>query len=720
MLSDSIINEIENDLNVKSFNPIHLFIHVSKKILSERNSQILVDFDNLFEWDGCVNKVDPRIIFGAKLSESEGFDCNCKPIVKHDEVRIEKCLKDIGVCDNHMHLNGSGYNWEMNWHSLSTKKMKAKKLEKIAHNREMKDSMEKMQIRILGLKAYLYNEVLNWKFGIAKYIDNRDFLIRVIENGSYSYMNGGKNIIDGLICLWDKKNIISTEDFQYHHKNEVLLFFYLFRMIRLDELSYEGYKVANSYISYLCKCRQMFVQDNNGIGFSKFKDSENIKELFIPNSQKDKLYIGIFDKYYCDKITHKVEFRIAPKKTSDINEMINQLDDANEKVYSFYKKRDPNVKKIDYKLVIHYIKEDHKIQKDEVRNFQVRRKLKEDKKIDQYFSSKRKSREQPHIVGIDTANFELNCPPEVYGPTFRRHRKMIGKYYNLGITYHVGEEFASLASGIRAIDECIEFINLKSGDRLGHAIALGIDVIEYFKIKRNYIITTLQKHVDDLAWLLSYISNTDSIYAELLAEFDRFSYELLGETVQLTNYIDSMSLRSDDPNSIDTKEVNRTKTDKNYDNPRWKQANKNKNAKYLYKKYLSYKQQKKGDEKLCITATEQYMTAVKNVQGIIKEKIYNKRIVIETNPSSNKKISSVKKYINLPLFKFNSKYIEDGTKHHIQTTINTDDSAIFGTDLYNEYSLIALSLIKNGVDVEDVFDYIKYLAVLSNETTFIS
>ena len=38
---------------------------------------------------------------------------------------------------------------------------------------------------------------------------------------------------------------------------------------------------------------------------------------------------------------------------------------------------------------------------------------------------------------------------------------------NLGFTYHVGEEFRHVLSGLRHIDEVIEEFDYKAGDRLG-------------------------------------------------------------------------------------------------------------------------------------------------------------------------------------------------------------------------------------------------------------
>ncbi|MCY1644029.1 hypothetical protein [Methylorubrum sp. SL192] len=75
------------------------------------------------------------------------------------------------------------------------------------------------------------------------------------------------------------------------------------------------------------------------------------------------------------------------------------------------------------------------------------------------------------IQGVDGAANELHAPPEPFAPAFRLARRAdIPR-----ATFHVGEDFRHLLSGIRSVAEVLEFLDLRSGDRIGHATALGID-----------------------------------------------------------------------------------------------------------------------------------------------------------------------------------------------------------------------------------------------------
>ena len=75
------------------------------------------------------------------------------------------------------------------------------------------------------------------------------------------------------------------------------------------------------------------------------------------------------------------------------------------------------------------------------------------------------------IVGIDAASSEFDTPPEVFAPIYHYLRKRGFKHF----TYHAGEDFIHIVSGLRAIFEAILFLGLERGDRIGHCVASGSD-----------------------------------------------------------------------------------------------------------------------------------------------------------------------------------------------------------------------------------------------------
>lgn len=75
------------------------------------------------------------------------------------------------------------------------------------------------------------------------------------------------------------------------------------------------------------------------------------------------------------------------------------------------------------------------------------------------------------LVGKDAASNELETPPEVFAPAFR----YLKRHGLTATTYHAGEDFNHVLCGMRGVYEAFYFLGMGSGDRIGHATAIGID-----------------------------------------------------------------------------------------------------------------------------------------------------------------------------------------------------------------------------------------------------
>lgn len=162
----------------------------------------------------------------------------------------------------------------------------------------------------------------------------------------------------------------------------------------------------------------------------------------------------------------------------------------------------------------------------------------------------------PFIVGLDAANLELTTPPEVFAPAFRflreyplemRPRKAFGegweayrhvphlvKNRQLGMTFHVGEDFRHILSGLRAIHEVIEFMNPLPGDRLGHATALALEPEIWMEQVGHQAILPKQEWLDTLVWLHHLLGPGHDLIGELAIEdkIQLLSKEIYGKTEQ--------------------------------------------------------------------------------------------------------------------------------------------------------------------------------------------
>ncbi|EIU7595047.1 hypothetical protein L3H95_001694 [Vibrio vulnificus] len=109
--------------------------------------------------------------------------------------------------------------------------------------------------------------------------------------------------------------------------------------------------------------------------------------------------------------------------------------------------------------------------------------------------------------GLDVAGDENALKIEWFAPVLRWLRSGFkslpdGERASTGfhLSIHAGEDYAHPASGMRHIDETVRFCDMREGDRLGHALALGI-VPKQWAARQGEMILPLDEHLDNLVWL---------------------------------------------------------------------------------------------------------------------------------------------------------------------------------------------------------------------------
>ncbi len=338
------------------------------------------------------------------------------------------------------------------------------------------------------------------------------------------------------------------------------------------------------------------------------------------------------------------------------------------------------------------------------------------------------------ILGIDACSNEIGCRPETFATEFRYLRKVselcynvpwfrtpIENYEELGVTYHAGEDFLDITDGIRAIDEAMTFLEMRSGDRLGHAIALGIAPIDYYREKRGIIYLTKQDYLDDLVWLLyRSLEWNVALEADHREEMRRKARELFGELYEsrkseiaywhcgdiLDIYYDSWKLRGDHPRAYCTGEhkvIDRLRLDpyerfmdRGKDDKELRQLRQNKLTCLLY--YWYHYDARVKEKALCPERFEVsgwYIEFVSKMQKALRRRIAEKGIGIECNPTSNVLIGSFVYYSRHPILTFNRQYMSGQEEEpNLWVSINTDDIGVFDTSLTNEYALLFEAVVR--------------------------
>ena len=66
-------------------------------------------------------------------------------------------------------------------------------------------------------------------------------------------------------------------------------------------------------------------------------------------------------------------------------------------------------------------------------------------------------------------------------------------------TVHAGEDFIHLLTGLRRVDQAVRYLALEEGDRIGHALALGLQA-ERWASESGRIMQTKLERLLDLTW----------------------------------------------------------------------------------------------------------------------------------------------------------------------------------------------------------------------------
>ncbi len=513
-----------------------------------------------------------------------------------------------------------------------------------------------------------------------------------------------------------------------------------------------------AYLVIRTDFRGEIIQTNGQTGFANFSNYQDRKEYFIEGKKayEDELVHLALNESLRKENLVSLEARICPKSTS---KMLFQTLKRYEKIVK------EGVNETAYEKLIYVMHFPKIFDKPFVqgvpRNDNARRlSMRQARSIVALLEKRIEQNE--HIKGIDACSSEIACRPEVFGQVFRylsdvivmcskiRENEIRTSYKtrNLFTTYHVGEDFFDIADGLRAIDEAMLFCGLRRGSRLGHALALGINPEEYYAFKGNKVVLSKQILLDDIAWMLckadEYSCQIDSSLKTSLEEkfvdlYDEIFRDNIYEGFPLSvyEYYQSWKLRGDKPElyKLSKNEFQRKiriteleRFDRYQCNDKISNELRN-NDKYrkIYFAYHFNKQVRcKGDEIEEFKTGRDYVKFMRQLQDGMIRQLVSRGIGIESNPSSNYLIGTIRKYEEHPILRFNArklKSVESNTS--LSVSINTDDQGVFDTLLENEYALMALALMKAKdkdsspiYDIEDIYEWIDYVRKMGIEQAF--
>ncbi|MES9881356.1 MAG: hypothetical protein ABW185_10795 [Sedimenticola sp.] len=375
------------------------------------------------------------------------------------------------------------------------------------------------------------------------------------------------------------------------------------------------------------------------------------------------------------------------------------------------------------------------------------------------------------ITGLDVAGKETDTPPEVFAPILLylrsdallsdlRHgglevedslAKQWKRHKRLRLFVHAGEDFSHLITGLRRIDETVEFYRLSDSDRLGHALALGIPPRQWME-RAEEVFLPLGEHLDNLVWLHHQLQGLIEYYSDAAAfipgyerEIARFSKLIYGCACLPYELYQAWRLRSNCPrryfNASYKKALNidpLTDAALNYSledacNPEGFHCDRSigLTSAQLFYRYHHCCQVRENEARIVHLCHDLESSAPGNtysaipsrdepikcrisdgelwlwtaLQDHLMTRYARKGLVIEANPTSNIYIAKLNHYGEHPIFRFyppKAAYLKDraeanrfGLRNGVMPTcINTDDPTIMPTTLPNEFLLLKQAAIK--------------------------
>ncbi len=306
------------------------------------------------------------------------------------------------------------------------------------------------------------------------------------------------------------------------------------------------------------------------------------------------------------------------------------------------------------------------------------------------------------VRGIDICTDELGVPTWVFVPIFRAIRdygQRVSAFLQrqcgmavppLRSTVHAGEDFVHLLGGLRRIDEVIRYLPLREGDRIGHAVALGINAGQWAR-SAGRVPVLREERLLDLTWeWMCYshygVSSDRNRLAYLDREIARLSNGILGESLtpfEVENFHHRLHqepvLRDFGfPDGFMSKARPAPDTDDGR----------------VYDWLTSIQVFKRGRETEWID-TEPEAEVLENLQQNLRQRVSSFGITIEINPTSNLLIGDLSDLDNHPLWRLRPPNATPSNPP-IPICVGSDDPMTFATWLPYEYMLLHDTLVLGG------------------------
>ena len=681
--------------------------YLAKRYLMYLKGNLYVKKEMLDEWMEVVRVFPPLLIEAAFFLDDAEFEKNeCKffrEILKSNFAttatkrpynrNLEKMVEDEqGLIDLHIHINGTAETDYIWWTQIG------------------------------NVEKWVYSFRSAWNEYFVRM--QREQLTTVPLNDFVNRIRTGKKLLTSIILAVQKNSqgkIPFSFPYEYWHplygkednpQLAVGAYFYLkvLKQMEADELDGKTVKDFHHLILILGTIHKMMVQQEWQKGFRQFQmvTENGFRWRHEEKNIESRLRQLSYDNYFL--FLKHIEGRFSPKATLNDNlAFVHGI----MKGYESYKKRlaDKFGKNFAPKLqlVAHFIKQKDKNPTDkQIRHRELRKSIRRKAHalyLMMLYTSFKKIKEC-EVVGIDAAANEMDAGPEVFAPTFHwLRKKWRERKKDIQITFHAGEDFVHLLSGLRMMVEAVEFLDMEQGDRIGHGTAAGIEPSLWMNRIGKTVKMRKGEWLDDLIIAYHLISGNENKYNDLIQLLPKLHNqivdlhkEIYGTFNSIKEMTDAWAFRKYDGDIL----RGYTHIDK-FDFAEMEKVTRmfedNTAAKRLYRKYHFDTRVKEEYNKLCDVDIEKGLFTAENlyhIQKLVLNKIAKKGIALEVLLTSNTAISFYRESTEHHLEKWLGDDIDEEGMLTPPIVVGSDDPGIFMTNIYIEYARIATYLEQKG------------------------
>lgn len=671
------------------------FRKLSMEFLETVDDKIYVKKERFSEWQELLTFC-PALILIAAYSFYDGVDISdiqhtalLSPYIKELE-NIKKA--NLGFNDLHIHLNGSTETdilWQDALFYSNEFRKNYRGALKVQYVKEQKEqeSVFKDSNHLFNLltraKALRYYLVKKFEEQYPSSDKLRDEYSQYQERDIHPFRNErNKDLSDlNLECLMFKElfNKLHNGGLSVNNKAKLV-------------------KAFHHYLLILGCMNRFVVQQVHQNGFQQFQKL-TVNEFRSYSEKKYEKRLFQLSGNNINSNFKMLEGRFAPKKTPLENDKL--IAKIRQGWYTF--KDLKRVGNPELRLVCHFIKKSTS-QYDAYRHEKLRqdlwiqanaiKSLKDD--IDwMLYPKEDEGKNFKKLVAIDAAASEFDASPEVFAPIFRflrRQDESIKEGFR-NITFHVGEDFLHIVSGLRVIYEAIDFLEMKSGDRIGHGTALGVCPQLWKGRVGKSLYISKGEWIDNLVFIIYILElQSSQLYEKIEFEIRRYISDIypFKFLFSISDLIEAWKLRKWDPENLLTSsisDIDPLKEDK------WKSISElsfSGNTINFLKHY--HRNIKEYNKKILIDFDIINEDVISQLQQKLLFIINDKEVIVETLPTSNVRIGIYKDHKEHHLKKWIK---EDFITNLPKIVVGCDDAGIFATNIYNEYAHIYMMYQKN-------------------------